>query len=396
MNRLMPFYEAERRDGGTFDQGIEQIVAAVLVSPQFLYRTIRGGATEEFALTDLELASRLSFFLWNTGPDEELLTLASANGLTRPGVPSEKAGAPHARRSQGLQPGHQFRHEVAGSHHSGSSRPRPEAVPRHLPTSAEQLRRDFSTEAEAFIGSLFSEDRSVVELLTADYTFLNERLARHYGISGVTGAQFRKVSLVEKARFGLLGKAAVQMRTSYGDRTSPVLRGAWVLEKLMGTPPTPPPPDTATDLSQKAGEQPKTVRARLEQHRDNASCRTCHGVIDPIGLALENFDAIGQWRTMDSEAKVPIDAGTVLPTGVAINGVVDLRAQLVARPEVFARTVTERLLMYAVNRHLEYFDMPQVRAIVRAAAKENYKLSSIVLGIVNSDAFRKQASREAT
>jgi hypothetical protein len=253
------------------------------------------------------------------------------------------------------------------------------------------LRRDFSTEVEAFIGSLFEEDRSVVELLTADYKFLNEPLAKHYGISGVTGAQFRKVSLVDKARFGLLGKAAVQMRTSYGDRTSPVLRGAWVLEKLIGSPPTPPPPDTATDLSQKAGEQPKTVRARLEQHRDQASCRTCHGVIDPIGLAFENFDVIGRWRTIDSEAKAPIDAGTVLPTGVAINGVVDLRAQLAARPEVFARTVTERLLMYAVNRHLEYFDMPQVRAIVRAAAKDNYKLSSIVVGIVNSDAFRKQA-----
>ena len=158
----------------------------------------------------------------------------------------------------------------------------------------------------------------------------------------------------------------------------------------MGTPPKPPPPDTATDLSQKAGEQPRTVRARLEQHRNNATCRMCHGVIDPTGLALENFDAIGQWRTMDNEARAPIDAGTVLPTGVAINGVVELRSQLVARPEVFARTVTERLMMYAVNRQLEYFDMPQVRGIVRTAAKDNYKLSSIVLGIVNSDAFRKQ------
>jgi hypothetical protein len=262
--------------------------------------------------------------------------------------------------------------------------------PKLFPAFNDQLRRDFSTETEAFIGSLFSGDQSVVELLTADYTFLNERLARHYGIPGVTGAQFRRVTLTNKERFGLLGKAAMQLRTSYGDRTSPVLRGAWVLDKLMGTPPTPPPPDTATDLSQKAGEQPKTVRARLEQHRDKATCRMCHGVIDPTGLALENFDAIGQWRTIDSEANVPIDSATVLPTGVAINGVVELRAQLVARPEVFATTVTERLLMYAVNRPLEYFDMPQVRAIVRASAKENYKLSSIILGIVNSEAFRKQ------
>ena len=395
MNRLMPFYEAERRNGGTFDQGIEQIVAAVLVSPQFLYRTIRGsipatrGATPdtEFALTDLELASRLSFFLWNTGPDEELLTLASVNGLTRPGVMEKQV-----RRMLADPKASSLVTSFAMKWLNLTTLDQVVPDPKLFPAFDEQLRRDFSTEVEAFIGSLFSEDRSVVELLTADHTFLNDRLARHYGISGVTGAQFRKVSLTEKARFGLLGKAAVQLRTSYGDRTSPVLRGAWVLDKLMGTPPTPPPPDTATDLSQKAGEQPKTVRARLEQHRDKASCRMCHGVIDPTGLALENFDAIGQWRTMDSEANVPIDASTVLPTGVAINGVAELKAQLVARPEVFARTVTERLLMYAVNRQLEYFDMPQVRAIVRASAKENYKLSSIVLGIVNSDAFRKQGS----
>jgi hypothetical protein len=393
MNRLMPFYEAERRNGGTFDQGIEQIVAAVLVSPQFLYRSIRGpnGATPDtgFTLTDLELASRLSFFLWNTGPDEELLKLASANGLTRPGVMERQVRRMLAdRRASSLATSFAMKWLDLTT--------LDQVVPDPVLFQAfdEKLRRDFSTEAEAFIGSLFSEDRSIVELLTADYTFLNDRLARHYGISGVTGEQFRRVSLTEKARFGLLGKAAVQLRTSYGDRTSPVLRGAWVLDKLMGAPPTPPPPDTATDLSQKAGEQPKTVRARLEQHRDNATCRTCHGVIDPIGLALENFDTIGRYRTTDSEAKVPIDASTVLPTGVAINGVVDLRAQLASRPEVFARTVTERLLMYAVNRHLEYFDMPQVRAIVRAASKDNYKLSSLVLGIVNSDAFRKQGAEK--
>jgi Protein of unknown function (DUF1588)/Protein of unknown function (DUF1585) len=185
------------------------------------------------------------------------------------------------------------------------------------------------------------------------------------------------------------------MRTSYGDRTSPVLRGAWVLDKLLGTPPTPPPPDTATDLSQKAGEPPKTVRARLEQHRSKAACRQCHGVIDPTGLALENFDAIGVWRTMDQQANSPIDASTVLPNGVAINGVVELRAQLASRPATFVKAVTEKLMMYAVNRQLEYFDMPQVRTIVRGAAKDNFKLSSIVLGIVNSDSFRKQGPEAA-
>jgi mono/diheme cytochrome c family protein len=401
MSRLMPFYEGERRDGGTFDQGIEQIVAAILVTPQFLYRSIHGpkgvAPDTEFALTDLELASRLSFFLWNTGPDEELLTLASANGLSRPGIREAQGRQPEASNLE-KQVRRMLADPKAGSLVSSfamkwlnlTTLDQVVPDPKLFPAFDEQLRHDFATETEVFIGSLFSEDRSVVELLTADHTFLNERLARHYGIPGVMGSQFRRVTLTDKQRFGLLGKAAVELRTSYGDRTSPVLRGAWVLDKLMGTPPTPPPPDTATDLSQKAGEQPKTVRARLEQHRDKASCRMCHGVIDPTGLALENFDAIGQWRTMDSEAKVPIDANTVLPTGVAINGPVELRAQLVARPEVFARTVTERLMMYAVNRQLEYFDMPQVRAIVRAAAKDNYKLSSIILGIVNSDAFRKQ------
>jgi hypothetical protein len=225
---------------------------------------------------------------------------------------------------------------------------------------------------------------------------LNEGLASHYGISGVFGNQFREVTLVEKERFGILGKAAVLLRTSYGDRTSPVLRGAWVLDKLMGTPPSPPPPDTATDLSQKAGEQPKTVRERLEHHREKAVCRQCHGVIDPGGLPLENFDAIGQFRTTDRQAgNAPIDASAALPSGVAINGPVELREQLASRPAVFATALTERLMMYALNRELEYFDMPQVRAVVRAAAKDNYKFSAIVLGIVNTDAFRRQGASAA-
>jgi mono/diheme cytochrome c family protein len=389
VNRLVRFYDAERRNGGTFDQGIEQMVAAVLVSPQFLYRSIRGPEgvppRTEFALTDLELASRLSFFLWNTGPDEELLTLASSNGLTRPGVLEQQA-----RRMLADPRASSLVSSFAMKWLTLTNLDQVVPDPTLFPGFNESLRRDFSTEAQAFIGSVFSEDRSVVELLTADDTFLNDRLASHYGVSGVTGGQFRKVTLNDPPRFGLLGKAAVQLQTSYGDRTSPVLRGAWVLDKLMGAPPTPPPPDTATDLSQKTGEAPKTVRARLEQHRDTATCRTCHGVIDPIGLALENFDAIGRWRTRDSEADAPIDASTVLPTGIGIDGVVELRAQLAARPEVFARTVTERLLMYAVNRRLEYFDMPQVRGIVRAAAKDDYRLSSLVVGIVNSDAFRRQ------
>jgi mono/diheme cytochrome c family protein len=394
--RLMPFYEAGREGGGSFDQGIEQVVAAVLASPDFLYRAIRGGAIHqtqgtspnaEFALTDLELASRLSFFLWNTGPDEELLTLAAAGGLTKPG-----AAEGQVRRMLADPKASSLVTSFAMKWLNLNTLDSVQPDPMLFPGFNEQLRHDFSKEAEAFIGSILLEDRSVVDLLTADHTFLNDRLARHYDISGVIGSQFRRVTLAGKERAGLLGKAAMLLRTSYGDRTSPVLRGAWVLDKLLGTPPAPPPPNTATDLSQKAGELPKTVRARLEQHRNKASCNQCHGVIDPTGLALENFDAIGEWRTVDRQANAPIDASTVLPNGVPINGPVELKAQLVERPATFAEAVTEKLMMYALNRELEYFDMPQVRAVVRGAAKDNYKFSSIVLGIVNTDAFRKQGS----
>ena len=395
VTRLMQFYDAARKEGGTFDQGMEQVVAAVLASPNFLYRGIWGtpvaarvgAASSELALTDLELASRLSFFLWNTGPDQELLTLAESRGLTRPGAMEKQV-----RRMLADPKASSLVSNFAMKWLNLDSLDSVKPDPVLFPGFTDQLRRDFATETEAFVSSIFLENRSVSDLLTADHTFLNDRLARHYGVAGVSGSQFRRVTLTEKARFGLLGKAAVLMRTSYADRTSPVLRGAWVLDKLQGTPPTPPPPDTATDLSTKAGDQPKTVRARLELHREKASCRMCHGVIDPTGLALENFDAIGSWRTVDAQAKAPIDASTVLPNGVAINGVVELRAQIVARPATFAAALTERLMMYAINRKLEHFDMPQVRSIVRTAAKDNYTLSSLVLGIVNSDAFRKQAN----
>jgi hypothetical protein len=388
--QLMPFYEYGRKDGGSFDAGVEQVVAAVLASPEFLYRSIRGpvGAKldAEVALTDLELASRLSFFLWNTGPDDELFTLASTNRLTKPGVLEAQVKRMMADpKASSLITS--FSTKWLGLDGLDSVKPDPAL----FGGFNEQLRKDFMTEAQSFLSSVLLEDHSIMALLTDDHTFLNDRLARHYGVPGVQGGQFRPVTLTDhKERWGLLGKAAIEMRTSYGDRTSPVLRGAWVLDKILGTPPAPPPPNTATDLSQPAGEKPKTVRVRLEQHRNKAVCNQCHGVIDPTGLALENFDAIGQYRTQDRQAQVPIDAKTVLPNGVAIDGPVELRAQLVDRPSIFATAFTEKLMMYAVNRELEYFDMPQVRAVVHKAAKDNYKFSSIVLGIVNSDAFRKQ------
>jgi mono/diheme cytochrome c family protein len=389
VDRLMPFYEAGRAEGGSFDAGIEQVVAAVLASPDFLYRAISGpdgtSPNREFALTDLELASRLSFFLWNTGPDEELLTLAAAGGLTKLGALEMQV-----KRMLADPKASSLVTSFAMKWLNLTTLDLVQPDPKLFPVFNEKLRRDFSKEAEAFVSSILLEDRSVVDLLTSNRTFLNEELARLYGVSGVVGPQFREVTLTEEERAGLLGKAAVLLRTSYGDRTSPVLRGAWVLDKLLGTPPTPPPANTATDLSQKAGEAPKTVRARLEQHGNKASCNQCHGVIDPTGLALENFDAIGEWRTIDRQANAPIDAKTVLPNGVPINGPVELREQIVERPATFAEAFTEKLMMYAVNRQLEYFDMPQVRKVVRGAAKDNYKFSSIVLGIVNTDAFRRQ------
>lgn len=389
VDRLMPFYQAGRENGGSFDQGIEQMVAAVLASPDFLYRTIRGpkgtAPNTEFALTDLELASRLSFFLWNTGPDDELLKLAAAGGLTRPGA-MEKQVRRMMADAKAASLVTSFAMKWLNIADLNAVQPNP-AI---FPAFSEPLRQDFTEEAELFLRSILLEDRSVVDLLNSNQTFLNERLARHYGISGVLGSQFREVTLAEKERWGLLGKAAVLLRTSYGDRTSPVLRGAWVLDKLMGTPPSPPPPNVATSLDQVAGEKPKTVRARLEQHRDKAICRQCHGVIDPPGLPLETFDAIGRWRTVDAEANATIDASSVLPNGTAINGAVELREQLAGRPAMFAQALTERLMMYALNRELEYFDMPQVRAVAHAAAKDNYKFFSIVLGLVNTDAFRRQ------
>jgi Protein of unknown function (DUF1592)/Protein of unknown function (DUF1588)/Protein of unknown function (DUF1585) len=373
----------------------------VLASPEFLFRSIRGASTakpvaissnSDFPLTDLELASRLSFFLWNTPPDDELLKLAAAAGLTKPGVMEKQV-----RRMLADPKASSLVTSFAMKWLNIADLDAVQPNPMLFPEFNEQLRRDFSTEAEDFLSSILLEDRSVVDLVTADYTFLNERLARHYGISGVVGNQFRKVALTEneteKERWGILGKGAVLLRTSYGDRTSPVLRGKWVLDALMGTPPSPPPPDVATNLDEKAGETPKTIRARLEQHREKAICMQCHGVIDPTGLPLENFDAIGQWRTTDRQANnAAIDASTVLPNGVPINGVVELRTQLASHPAQFAQAMTEKLMMYALNRELEYFDMPQARAVVRAAAKDHYKFSSIVLGIVNTDAFRKQGA----
>jgi mono/diheme cytochrome c family protein len=386
IDSLMPYFDRGRAPG--FDSGVEQMVAAILVSPEFLFRAIKipASAKDAFPLSDLELASRLSFFLWSQGPDDQLLKIAAAGRLHAPDVlQAEALRMLKDRRASSL-----IRNFALKSMDLDNLR-EVEPDPNLFPTFNDQLRKDLSTEVESFVGSVLVEDRNVGDLLTADHTFLNERLAKHYGISSVLGPQFRRVTLDNPQRFGLLGKGAVLLKTSYGDRTSPVLRGAWILDKLMGTPPTPPPPDVDTDLSQPKGAPPKTLRARLESHRSKPGCNQCHGVIDPIGLAMENYDAIGRWRDRDGDANAAIDAKTVLPNGRPVDGPAELREALFGGRDLFVRAFTEKLMMYAVGRELEYFDMPQVRAVVRRAASQDYRLSAIVSGIVASDAFRMQA-----
>ena len=387
VDSLMPYFDSGRKSG--FDAGIEQVVAAVLVSPDFLFRAIGPPAAPDraaFPLTDLELASRLSFFLWSQGPDEALLDAAAAGRLRTPAALSAQAlRMLQDRRASSLV--RNFALKWLDLDNLSEVEPDPNL----FPTFNDQLRRDLGAEIESFVASVLLEDRGVGDLLTADHTFLNERLARHYGMTSVLGSQFRRVTLEDPRRFGVLGKGAMLLRTSYGDRTSPVLRGAWIMDKLMGTPPTPPPPDVETDLSTPKGEVPKTLRARLESHRSKAGCNQCHGVIDPIGLAMENFDAIGRWRNMDLEAKAPINASTVLPNGRAVDGPAELRQALFGGRDLFVRAFTEKLMMYALGRELESHDMPQVRGVVRRAAAQEYRLSAIVSGIVSSDAFRMQA-----
>ena len=393
IDRLMAFYDAGHEGPGGFDAGIEQMVAAVLVSPDFLYRGIAPPQDTQdakfHALSDLELASRLSFLLWSQGPDDELLGLANTGELRRPDVLDAQV-----RRMLAAPRAETLVTNFALAWLNLDEIDDFEWDRRLFPEFSPELREDFATEIDLFLRSILLEDKNVQELLAAEHTFVNERLAQHYGIPSVRGAQFRRVVLEDEARRGLLGKGAVLLRTSYGDRTSPVLRGAWVLEKLVGTPPSPPPPNVETDLTTPEGEQPKTVRARLEEHRTDPSCNFCHGVIDPYGLALENFTVTGQWRDVDWLADAPIDPSTVLPGGRPIEGPAELRRALLRRPDQFVQALTEKLMMYALGRELEYHDMPQVRAIVRAAAEDDYRFSSIVAGIVSSDAFRMQALGE--
>jgi hypothetical protein len=386
VNPLMAFYKAGYAGGG-FDRGVREAVTAVLASPHFLYRAESGNAAGTRALNDIELASRLSFFLWSSLPDEELLDLATRSRLSQPDVLAKQVRRMLADpRSKSLVDDFAFEwlNVAKLDEISPDNRLFPQASGLLDPRSM------FREELRLFIQDVLSNNRSVMDLLTANYTFLNERLAEHYGIETVKGDHFRRVTLEDDARYGLLGKGAILMLTAYPNRTSPVLRGAWILERVLGSPPAPPPPNVPTLAENRPGQQAKTVRERMEQHRSKPGCFGCHGVMDPLGMALENFSAVGQFRTHDQETLTAIDSSGTLPDGAAIKGPGDLRRALAARPDRFVQAFTENLLTYALGRSLDYSDMPAVRSIVRGAEKDDYRFESIVLGIISSDAFRKR------
>jgi hypothetical protein len=392
LDGLMAFYDAGFQEGG-FEIGVRDALSAVLASPHFLYRAESGVAEGTVALGDLELASRLSFFLWSSLPDDELLELAESARLGRPDVLAQQVERMLAdERAESLVENFAFQWLDVSKLE--------EIVPDRgqFPQASGLLdpRELMKEELRLFVDSVLRSDRSVVELLTADYTFLNERLAMHYGIETVKGARFRKVTLPDETRHGLLGKGAVLMLTSYPNRTSPVLRGAWILERLVGAPPPEPPADVPDLVENKRGEPPRTLRARLEQHRENPTCFSCHGIMDPLGFALENFNAVGQFRTLDPDTRTPVDASGVLPGGVSVAGVADLRKALVAQPEQFVQALTENLMTFALGRTLDHRDMPAVRAIVREAGEDDYRFESIVLGVVSSDAFREREAAHET
>ncbi len=381
------FY-ADGRKQGNFETGIQTAIMAVLSSPKFLYRleTAPAGAKpgEVYALDDLAIATRLAFFLWSQGPDETLLQLAASGKLKDPTVRDQQVRRMLAdRRSDSLISN--FANQWLNVEGLDNVDPDQSL----FPNFDEDLRRAYRREMELFVGSILREDHNITELLTADYSFLNERLALQYGVPNVRGDQFRKVKLADSRRWGLLGKGAMLMSTSYGNRTAPVLRGNWILERITATPPAAPPPGVEALKENQPGERPMSVRERLEQHRAKPSCNACHGVMDPLGFALENFDAIGSWRGKDREAGTVIDASSVLAGGHPINGPDELRAALASRPDQFAQALTEKLMIFALGRTVEYQDMPRIRAIVRDAARQDYRFSALVAGIVGSDQFQK-------
>ena len=396
---LLPFFDNGRREGGSFDAGIQLALERVLVDPDFLLRLHRDVAGSErtrptaYRLPDLELASRLSFFLWNSIPDDRLLDAAERGQLPKPATLEQQVQRMLAdpRATRALV-------DNFAAQWLNLRRVREVVVdPDIYPDFDESLLQAFEDETRLFLTSTLREDRSVLDLLRANYTFVNERLARHYGIAGIYGSRFRRVTLPDSdRRGGLLAHGSILATTSYPNRTSPVLRGKWLLDNMFGTPPPPPPPGVNTTLDEPTGGAlPPTIRERLAKHRTNAVCSTCHSAIDPPGFALENFDAIGAWRTTDESGK-PVDATATLVGGTTVDGLSGLRRLLLEQPGQFPATLTAKLMAYALGRRLEYYDRPAVRQIVRDAAANDYRWSSLVMGIVKSPAFQMRAPQVAT
>ena len=381
---LHAFYREGRRAGG-FEAGIQRAIESLLVDPEFLFRIERdpvGAAPgSPYRLSDVELASRLSFFLWSSIPDDELLDVAGAGRLRDPAVLERQVRRMLADERSRVLVGS---FAAQWLHLRRMRTVTPDVLA--FPGFDENLRAALVRETELFVASQIREDRSVVELLTADYTFVNERLARHYGIPGVYGSRFRRVPLGDGARRGLLGHGSILTVTSLATRTSPVVRGKWVLENILGTPPPPPPPDVPDLPEGEDGEAPRSMRARLEAHRANPVCSACHARMDPLGFALEHFDAVGKWR--EAEGGVPIDASGALPDGTTFDGLPGLRGVLLERRDEFVTTVAEKLLTYALGRGIEHYDRPAIRAIVRGAASDGHRWSSLVLGVARSLPFQ--------
>jgi hypothetical protein len=382
---LLAFY-ATGRSKGSFDSGIEMALQRILVSPDFLFRIERDPATRAagvpYRVTDLELASRLSFFLWSSIPDDELLDAAIRGTLRQPGVLEHQV----TRMLSDVR-SRSFVANFTGQWLYVRNVPLVLPDPYAFPDFDDNLRQAFSRELELFLDSQIRQDHSALDLLTADYTYVNAALARHYGIPNVYGTHFRRVQLTDSNRYGLLGKAGILMVTSYANRTSPVKRGKWLLENIIGAPPPPPPPNVPSLKENAVGESAHSVRERMEEHRANPACAGCHRTMDPLGFALENFDAIGSWRATD-EAGAPVDASGELIDGTHVDGPESLRRALLNHQEDFARTVTDKLLTYALGRGTEYYDAPAVRRIVRDSAADNSRWSSIILGIVRSAPFQ--------
>jgi hypothetical protein len=391
---LLAFYDAGAAKAG-FELGIRNGIEAILSSPNFVLRLEReppgAGPGEPYRVGDVELATRLSFFLWGTPPDGELHALASRGELSRPGELERQARRMlEDPRAEAL--GSRFAAQWFRLQDLYKNRPDPNFYPNFDENLADAMRR----ETELFFEDLVREDRSFLDLFLADYTFLNERLAAHYGIRGVAGESFRRVSYPDASRRGLLGHGSVLVLTSMANRTSPVLRGKWVMEVLMGTPPPPPPPNVP-DLEQTEGAaagRMLTTRERLALHSENPTCHSCHRFMDPIGLALDNFDVTAKWRYRENGA--PLDTRGEFYDGTPISTPAELVETLLKRPAPLARTFTENLLAYALGRRVEYYDQPTVRAIAKAAEGNDYRMSSFLLGVVTSETFRMKRAQEST